>query len=274
MYGMGYLCYSIQKLTGTPLETGGRLSDLGIQVWNNLPYHRDIPYGADMGDYYLGFQIPYLREGINNSTNWKNYFGHGLYNFEAFNLLEVDSRKGQRIVSDCRKGFLKKYGEIYPSLVDFIDLLRKMNSDDFLSSNWDLFWEKWNQIAQKATIFQAIFFEIFKQYIILYSDDPEAVRLNALGEPCLKNYYEILFDIDPGFKINFDNSRFNPEISLLENKLSAKVSGLIKDPLHFKRFIVESMETIIEGMFFREIPCLLLLFPGMNGQQPTRILWD
>ncbi|MDP3921414.1 MAG: ROK family protein [Candidatus Omnitrophota bacterium] len=219
----------------TPV-VGGRVSSLVHEHWKNLQMRRNVPADAAPEDYYLVFKAPYTTGAVNRTSNWMDYLGFG----RAY--LEAVDRAGARLdwaaqgEAGVRSEVVRQYRDAYGFLAKAVDSDTEASLERF-----DEFWNKYTKAREVMPFLNQVFFEIYKNYVMLYQNDSDSEELRQEAVLNQANYYSVVYEVDPEQRTRFNPELFRPDFNALALALGKRIRGF--DPQQFKRFVVERFHT-------------------------------
>jgi len=254
--------------TPEPVTQIGHLSSLGNHVYNNLHYHRNIPPEANPDDYFMAFVVPYAgKRNINTTANWIDFFGFGPFYLETYRRLQ--SSEEPKLTDN--EDLLIKREVLYQfeaKARPFFELALNRNYEESMKQ-WETYWDTFKVARGAVPILNWIFFEVFKEYVILYQNDTQSEELRKVGIPNLRNYYEIVFDLDPSQKDYWNFQQFMPDFDRLVGRIGQSIEGFDID--HFKRFIIERfyIYTAMKFLEGKKLPDKITSFEAFEKSMPN-----
>lgn len=233
---MGNLVYTTE-LVG---EEGNLLGGHAIGL-----HEREYAENAINKDHFIFMTV---EQTSNKLTNWIDKLGRGGLFLDARKVtlstnVNVKYREIDRAVSHKS---LAHYRRIAPLLV-ISDLyrtsLKYLETNQSTIQTFNLVKQALRDISEgKDSICNGIFFEILKDFILLFQDDPQSQEFLKLDSFNMDNQYKIFFRLDPNLKKDWDTGRFPVAFEAVLDEFTKR--GLIKskkDQLQFMRFFLDRL---------------------------------
>lgn len=234
----------------------------------NLVYTTELlgKDGKDLGGHALGLlerkhvEPSQIKENLlllqvkktgNFFTNWIDKQGRGSLILSARSkILEADSplafHKSDKM---CGLRCKEQYRKLFPFFqlcLSFSYLIKEKSS--LAEPLVDKFFDALTQSANpslssfKAGLINGIYFEVIKDYILLFQDDPISRLFRENKSFNMGLQYEIFFTLCPELQKNWDTTKFSPSFEQVFDVLHAK--GLLSNKMQksvFKKFFVERL---------------------------------
>lgn len=192
-----------------------------------------------------------LKDGGNEKTNWFNRFGYGPLYLEASTrehneiLKTKDAKKIQtynQITSNC----VEAYGALYEFIQPILNLLNSNQNDIDFEQELEKIYTNY-ELAQSgsAKIFlNNLIFDIIKDYIlILDNKNQPSDFINHDDSFDMHKQYEIVFNLTPSMKTNWNTVNFCPSMQKLQETLLGHGYPLNDKQGHkdFAKFLVQNL---------------------------------
>jgi hypothetical protein len=186
----------------------------------------------------------------NFMTNWIEKLGRGeLFLLARERWLFSDSLYAKSILSldrNISQKVLDQYHTIYPLLV-FCKLHAKVLKKEVLEGEgWKIF-----QVARTVlshigssqfSIANGIFFEIVKDYTLLFQSDSMSTAFRAMNSFNMTTHYEMVFEIHEEMRLNWDTGCFPISFEkILEILRRKQFLNIKEDELLFARFFLDRL---------------------------------
>lgn len=233
-----------------PLQQGGRVASIVREHWKNIQHRRAVSTKEEeRGNYFIAFKVPYLGSESNRTSNWISYLGFGRAYLDAAKEAQEDLRLTAEIDFELVKQDVVSQ---YAQAKKWLSVLA-LQTHSGSEQEWEQFWEVFVQAREVMPILNQVFFEIVKNYIILYQDDRESLRLfQQSGDSNQENYYKVIFEASPSLQSRFDIDHFRPGFDSLNQALQKYISGY--DQQSFKEFLLRRFSTFIGAKLLEGAP--------------------
>jgi len=130
-------------------------------------------------------------------------------------------------------------------------------------------------LSSKSSVLNSIYFEIIKDYILLFQDDEHSRKFRSKESFNMIMQYQIFFILCPELKKHWDTTNFTPSFETLRDVLTEK--GFLTEAsklLDFKIFFLERFcyyinISLLEGSITLETPTKCLFFEQLSAQAPN-----
>jgi hypothetical protein len=214
-------------------------------------------------------------------SNWIDKFGRGcLIHAARQKALTTHSEKNDLVINlNCKQTALAEYEKIFSllqlslTLKHFIKEKGHLPADIAIKAFLAFIKQKsLIDLTSKSSLLNSIYFEIIKDYILLFQDDENSRKFRSKESFNMILQYDIFFILCPELKKTWDTTNFNPSFDTLRDVLTAK--GFLTEAsklLEFKIFFLERFcyyinISLLEGSDILQTPTECIYFEQLSAQ--------
>lgn len=238
----------------------------------------------DPADYQSNLILLKVNKTGNVFSNWIDKFGRGSLIYSARRQLFSKNISKEFLKADqtAQKLALEAYKQFFPFLQLSLLLMQvtrhHQDLPDLHAQKLFTVFKRLHQNSQAVknfAILNSIYFEIVKDYILLFQNDPTSKMFRMKESFNMGLQYQIFFELCPQLKKDWDTTQFNPSIKKLEEVLSHH--GFLdaqNNPRDFQKFFLQRLAyysniSLLEGKEKLPKPDLLQQFDHIHRLAPN-----